>query len=136
MKESHYQRPGAMLREILYSSLYYTFFFRTLVYIHAWIKGVVFHLKTLFFSVWEDGWFTFFLISTSLLILITRKWLVSYNLEYPWPHHLALKLHFQCCPSLSPFWLQDVDLFVVGLKKYLPNEPVFIMNYKFVDSGL
>lgn len=36
---------------------------------------------------------------------------------------------------LSQFWLQVVDLVVVGLTKYLLNEPVFIRSYKFVDSG-
>lgn len=57
--------------------------------------------KDSFFSSMERWLITFFPIFPSLLTIITYKWLVSCDLEYMWPHHLALKLHFQSCRSLS-----------------------------------
>jgi len=72
-------------------------------------------------------------LAAAAAALITCKWKMSYNLKYLWLLHPDLKLHFHCYLFTVTILISSCLLCSDWLNEILLlNEPVLIMNYKFI----
>lgn len=80
----------------------------------------------------EKWLITLFLILTWLPILITCKWECHITCNNHDLFTQLLSFISTVIFSLWQFWFQMAVLVVIGLARYLLNEPVVIMNYKHI----